>query len=462
MANRQLIDDLGLNWSSGQRDEFLAKIKVVELPKYKSLYPSTDLFSAGMPEASHQWQGHWKDSPPRNPCYNEGLHQGIADWDYLPFQYIVPHEESVIFRDIETKETVLVVLRDFIPDEDLRNIMMRVCREIVKTRLDDEREDPKLRCDFGYTCCSQQDPEIRLAASCIKLNTEEEIELDDTAQGVAGIVWNLMKSRFPPEITDNNTNRENGFPRISMTKDGASFTFKAGGEDVEFETGEDGSEQPPLPGMSGVYYARHTHTEVDGNSWIIACTVNTPDSTTANDNLYLASYGIMVLPTTNTASAWRPWDYHSASLYKKESGPEDRAEFEVHNDEGLDKDTVFEILKSLKAARKRSNWLDDRRKWKVTKPTLPRTGWPFMNVPEAESPKLQSPKPEPASHRYKLRPRITKPRYCVDSESFTDSEASDSDSGSEFEAEPTTPRTGFKTNTDNCGECITVKTSPTP
>lgn len=463
MANRQLIDGLGLNWSTSQRDEFLAKIKIVELPKLESPHPPTELFSAGIPEERHQWQGSWKDKSLRDPWYNEGLCRETVDLD-SHLKYIVPQEESVIFRDIETKETVLVVLRDFIPDEDLRKVMMRVCREIVKSHQDGKREDPGMLCHVGYTCSPQNDSQVRLAASCIKLNTDEEItdetELNNAAQGVAGMVWNLMKSQFPPEITAkyNDTIHDNEFPRMEIRKDDETFTFKVGGEDVTFDTGEDGLELPSPSGMAAVYYARHTHTEVNGNSWIVSCTVNAPGDTTTGGNFYLASYGIMVLPTTNTASAWRPWDYYGTSLYEKESGPEDRAGFEVCKDEGLDTDMVFEILKSLKAARKRSNWLEDSRKWKVTKATSSK----------ARSQKVHSPKSglletttEPASPRYTLRPRTTKPNYCVDSESFTDSEASDSES--EFESEPTIQTTTIRIIDDtNCRKYYTVNILPPP
>ncbi|KAI1654473.1 hypothetical protein F4813DRAFT_398989 [Daldinia decipiens] len=436
MANRQLIDDLGLNWSTSQRDEFLAEIKVVELPKLGSPYPPTDPSSIGTPEEWHPCQEYWADNSPTDPLYNEGFYEKTVDLDSL--KYIVPQEESVIFRDIETKETVLVVLRDFIPDGDLRQIMMRVCREIIKSHQDDNHEDPEMFHHIGYTCGTQNDAQVRLAASCIKLNTDEEIneetELNDAAQGVAGIVWNLMKSRFPPEVTANynDTIHDIGFPPMEMLKDGETFTFKVGGEDITFDTGEDGLELPPLSGMAARYYAQHTHTEVNDNSWIVACTVKAPDDTTTGGNFYLASYGIMVLPTTNTACARRSCDYKDTSLYEKEPSPEDCAVFEVHKDRGLNRDMVFEILKSLKAARKRSNWLDDCRKWKVTKATSPKVRSRKANSAKSS---LLATETELAAPRYKLRPRTTKPNYCVDSESSTDSEACDSGSGSEFEDE---------------------------
>ncbi|KAI0121950.1 hypothetical protein F4814DRAFT_457819 [Daldinia grandis] len=473
----QLIDDLGLNLSSGQRDEFLTNIKVVELPKLESPYPPTDLSLDGTPEAKHQWQQYQEDELRRDPQYTKGSYQEIMDLDCSHLKYIVPQEESVIIRDINTRETVLIVLRDSIPDEDLQKKMIGVCRELVKSHQYNKSEYPGMFCHIGYTCGSQKDPQIRLAASCVKLNEHDKIngetELNNKAQGMAGMMWNLMKSQFPPQIVThyNNTVRGNDFPPIDIMKNDETFTCEVGDEGAMASTGEGELRLFPPSGMTSVYYARHTHTEANGNSWIIACTVNAPDSTTNGSDVYLASYGIMVLPATNTVSAWHPWDYHGTSLHKREPDPEDRPGFEGR------KDMVFEILKSLKAARKRSTWLDDRRKWKVTKATSPKASppkvrpkvsllkaippkvhLPKIHSPDMYSPKVHSPKSGlvetktgPAPHRYGLRPRITKPQYYIDSESE-----------SEFEAEPITQTTTFLPVDDtNHRECIAVK-SPAP
>ncbi|KAK6953323.1 hypothetical protein Daesc_005626 [Daldinia eschscholtzii] len=465
-----------MNWSSSQRDEYLDKVKIVDLRRLDAPYPPVNSFAAGTPDAGRQWGEYWKDKPLRDRRYNHGLRRDIVGLDYRRFKYIVPQHESVIFRDMDSKETVLVVLRDFIPDEDLRKSMINVCREIVTYHRDDRREDPGMLSHFGYTCGSRHDPQIRLAAACIRLDTDEkklrEADMNDRAQGMAGIVWNLMRSKFPPEIVAdyNDTIRENGIPRMDMMRDDQSFTFKVGGEDVTFETGENGLELPPPSAMAAVHYARYTHTESNGNSWIVACTVNAPEDYTKGGNFYLASYGIMMLPATNTATAWRPWHLHGTTLYEMTPSPEGRLGHEVRKDGGLNTGMVFEVSKSLKAARKRSAWLDDCRKWKVRKATSPKVSSPKMSSSRIKASEVRAPKSglpetktEPPSTRYTLRPRTTRPNYYEsDLELSPGSEPAESDFEDEHRSESETgPETELEVWTETESGTDTESESPT-
>ncbi|KAI5917929.1 hypothetical protein F4810DRAFT_726568 [Camillea tinctor] len=357
---------LGLDWTADQRDAFLKSIKVVDLPRLLEPYPINDFYVAGTQKAKEEWDTYWHGKPLKDPRYHRGVRRDILNLDESRLRYIVRQDESVIFRDAHTGELSFVIIRDFIPDEDIRETMVEVCKEIVKNRRDDRREDPGMLVHFGYTCGSRHDPQIQLAASSLRLNTVakriNEEQLNNRAQGMAGVMWNSMRSRLPSEIIDdyNDTILENNFPRMDMGREDDTFTFKTSGGDITFE----GLELPPPSGLSAINYARHTHKETNGNNWILAYTCHAPKDPTKGGNFYLASYGIMMEPASNTVSAWHPKDYHGTTLYEMKEGKERRAGFEVRQDGDYNTGMVFELSKSLKNARKNSAWLDRRRRTK--------------------------------------------------------------------------------------------------
>ncbi|OTA96533.1 hypothetical protein M434DRAFT_40062, partial [Hypoxylon sp. CO27-5] len=57
---------------------------------------------------------------------------------------------------------------------------------------------------------------------------------------------------------------------------------------------------PPPSGLCSMNYARHTHSEMNGNKWTIACNLHAPSDSSKGGNFYLASYGIMVVAASNT------------------------------------------------------------------------------------------------------------------------------------------------------------------
>ncbi|CAJ2506820.1 Uu.00g080060.m01.CDS01 [Anthostomella pinea] len=325
---------LGLDWSPAQRNAYLKDVKVVDIKRLDQPYPVDDHYVAGTPKAREQWSDYWHEKPMKDRRYRHGIRPKILDLDESRLQYIIPQSESVIFRDADTKELVMVVLRSFMPDEGVRGTMVELCKDILKARRNDRREDPGMLVHFGYTCGSRHDPQIQLAAPCVRLNTvakqQSEEQLNIRAQGMAGLTWNMMKSRLPLEITAtyNDMIEAYDLPRMDMGRDDDAFTFQLKGQDVTFQ----GLELPPPSGLSAINYARHTHTETNGDNWIVACTCNAPDDPTKGGNFYIASYGIMMEPATNTVSAWHPPDYHGTSLYEMTEGPERRAGYEIRTE----------------------------------------------------------------------------------------------------------------------------------
>ncbi|RYP80725.1 hypothetical protein DL769_002322 [Monosporascus sp. CRB-8-3] len=361
---------LGLNWTPEERDEYISNIKVVDLPRLEEPYPINDFFTAGTPKAKREWDAYWKEKQLVDPRYNKGQRRAIINLDKSRLQYVIKQDESVMFRDADTKELVLVVLRNFIPDDNIRETMIEICREILKYRRDDRREDPGMLVHFGYTCGSRNQPRIQMAAPNVRLDTHEKQErerrLNVKAQGMAGLLWNMMRSRLPPEIIAeyNDLIEEYDLPRMDMMRDDDTFSFKIDGKMVTFRD----LELPPPSGLSAINYARYTHKEINGNNWIVACTCKAPRNPNKGGNFYLASYGIMMEPASNTVSAWHPTDYHGTTLYEMMEGPEKRAGYEVRPDGEINTGMVFEVSKAIKNARYNSDWLNERARPKLSKP----------------------------------------------------------------------------------------------
>ncbi|KAI0390419.1 hypothetical protein F5Y17DRAFT_468965 [Xylariaceae sp. FL0594] len=342
---------LELDWSAKQRDAFLGKVKVVDIERLDEPYPIDGYYVAGTAKAKRQWDAYWR------------VRWSVKTFDKRRLRYIIPQDESVIFRDAETKQVVFVVLRDFLADEAVRESMISVCKELTNSRRDDRREDPGRLTHFGYTAGSRHDRQIQTAAPNTRQDTapkrRREAQLSTRAQGMAGIIWNLMRSKFSAEIIAdyNDLIAECDFPRMDLGRDDETFTFSIDGKDVTFRD----LELPPPSGLTSINYARHTHNETNGNKWVIAFTANAPRNPNRGGNFYLASYGIMLEPASNTATAWQSSDYHGTTLYEMKEGPERRAGFEVRMDGDFSTGMVFEISKALRSARLESAWLDRRR-----------------------------------------------------------------------------------------------------
>lgn len=246
----------------------------------------------------------------------------------------------------------MIVIRGVIPDDDVREDFVQTCLDVIKVRRDDRREDPGQLCHFGYTCGSRNTPGIQLAANCVKRTPAQTTKLNNQAQGMAGIGWNILRSRIPQLILDDydDTVKRVGCPRMDMGKTGdETFAYAVGGKSLTFNTSGN-LQLPPPSGLCSINYSRFTHREQNGNNWFIALTCRAPDDPELGGNFYNASYGIMMQAATNTVSAWNPSDYHGTTLYEMVEGPERRAGYEVRPDGGQNIGFSFEVSKGLSFA----------------------------------------------------------------------------------------------------------------
>ncbi|KAJ2988777.1 hypothetical protein NUW58_g3797 [Xylaria curta] len=348
---------LGLGWNSARRDAFFKTVKVVEIKRLSKPYPQRNCYVAGTPTAKAQWDTYWRTKP------LDRVRRTTMNLEKHRLQYIVPQNESVIFRDADTHELILVVIRHLVPEEGIRKSMVDVCQELMRSRCDDRQNDPGRMVHFGYTCGSRYGRQIQLATPNMRMDTpatqRREERLNVKAQGMAGIVWNLMRSKLPPEIISdyNDMINEEDFPRMDMGRDDEAFMFQVEDRKVTFYD----LELPPPSALAAINYARHTHIEANGNNWIVAYTANAPGDPDKGGNFYVASYGIMVEAASNAASAWRPSDYHGTTLYEMAEKPAFCSNFEARADGDFNTGFVFELSKAFRGARRNSQWLDNRR-----------------------------------------------------------------------------------------------------
>ncbi|KAK8091891.1 hypothetical protein PG997_002252 [Apiospora hydei] len=350
---KQIEKRLGINWSPAQKKKYLHSIKTVYLKRLETPYPINNFYTAGTQKAQDEWDAYWKGKPLKDPRYNKGLRRGTKTIDFSKLQYIIEQDESVQFRDEDTKELVMVVLRNFFPDEAMREAFTEICLDVVDRR----REDPGQLCHFGYTCGSRHQPGLRLTTCNKRLNTPArqayERRLNYKAQGMASLGWNMLKSRLPDEIIQDYEDAiaNSGAPRMDMMREEKNFSFEFNGKSVTF----DDLDLAPPSELCSINYSRFTHKENNGNRFFIACATQAPADPTKGGNFYNASYGIMLKAATNTVTSWMPKDYHGTTLYEMVEGPEKRAGYEVRPDGGINTGFSFEVSKMIRNAVKQGD-----------------------------------------------------------------------------------------------------------
>lgn len=219
-----------------------------------------------------EWQA------PEVPALQQGLRRGTKTIDFSKLQYVLEQDESVRFLDADTKELVMIVIRNFFPDDAMRKEFTKVCLEVVDRRRDDRREDPGQLCHFGYTCGSRHQPGLRIATCNKRLKTPARVEyerrLNYKAQGMAGLGWNMLKSRLLDAIIQDYENAiaDAGAPRMDMERADKNFSFPFHSESVTFND----LDLAPPSGLCSINYSRFTHKDNNGNRFFIACTTQAP------------------------------------------------------------------------------------------------------------------------------------------------------------------------------------------
>ncbi|KAI1647733.1 uncharacterized protein F4817DRAFT_358535 [Daldinia loculata] len=379
-----LLVSLGLTWTKSQKTAYLETIRTITLPRLNVIQASAvenrvinepylhrDDFLTETPAAKLSWDAYWEETYLRKPTAR-ALRQNVIRCHPHQWKYIIQPNESVIIRDEHTNKIVLIVLRDLVPHQSLASAMEDVCVELATKCPFERQDDPGTLVHFAYTCGSRQNFQIQLATPKRGPNMGPNYELQSKAQGVAGLLWNMLRCRLPDEIIDdfNDTVHRHHLPRMDMMKaPDTSFAFEIGSRNVRFPTGTGADfELPPPSGLISYNYARYTHNEVNANNWVIGYTTHAPDDHTKGGNFYLAQYGVLLLPASNTAWSWQPTDHHGTTLFEMtDIGENDSIGCSERRLDGqYNVGLLFEISKALPTARFNTSWL----------PEMPRTPSP--------------------------------------------------------------------------------------
>ncbi|KAI1371867.1 hypothetical protein F4677DRAFT_456929 [Hypoxylon crocopeplum] len=355
-TNSRIINDLGLNWTAARRDNYLNKVTTIYLPrldlhKSNQYHPPPNKYIAGTPKAGASWHAYWKATSIKRHEKHYGQRHDIVSFHNSYWRRIIQKDESIIIRDEVTRQIVLILVSN----------ITDTCIDISRRRTFEREDDPGHLAHFGYTCGSWAHPQLQLAEPFPKLYSQAEKvagkRLNNRSLGMAGLVWNMLRSRLPEEIISdfNDTTTRYGLPRMDMMKGyDTSIAFTVKGEDVILSTGPaSGLELPPLSGLVAFNYGRYTHNEVNCNNWVIGYTTHAPEDPKNGGNFYLAQYGVLVLAASNTVFTWHPTDYHGTTLFEMKPALGDEICAGVRVDGDFNIGFIFEMSKRLRTAPKK-------------------------------------------------------------------------------------------------------------
>lgn len=226
-------------------------------------------------------------------------------------RYTVPQDKSVIFCDAHTREVVLVVLRDVVSNQNVKREMAEISQEVTKCRYSDEYKDK-----HGYT-----NPAVK----------ERRETVLGFAEGMVSLLWHIILNRLPAGVFCGYDTARGGYilpkklppPKMYHGDTNGTFTFGVNGQSVLFciedSVEEDNSHSTPLSLHLSAYRNSLSYHGMK-NDWTIAYAANNPARPSSINNLFLEDYGIVVLPASNTVTAWRTRLYRGPRLHDMVDG----------------------------------------------------------------------------------------------------------------------------------------------
>ncbi|TFY63638.1 hypothetical protein EVJ58_g3143 [Rhodofomes roseus] len=288
---------------------------VVVLDRLREAYPEYHQWIAETPEIEQQW-GH-RIRKGKKADKRHKRHPLVLE-DPSRLRYVVKEDESVVFRDKETGDIIMMVIRDFCKDPRALKFVDCNAAESVDLRKSVRLEDPGKLVLLGYTAGSRSHPLFDWARNLrSKKHTPEFLkDLDFRLSSAFALFWNLLQVRIPKEVlapfesylADNSMCRMDGNSGKSTDSRGI-YMVDLGDKYIEFND----AELAPPSGVAGCNYARAIHREKQAQKWAFSWTTSRRKGMTGG-SFYEAVYGIKVLQAPNTMVAWMPEHDHGTSL----------------------------------------------------------------------------------------------------------------------------------------------------
>jgi hypothetical protein len=127
------IHRIGLNWSPDTRDLFLSGLKPVYLPKLRAPYPPINHWMCESDAIYDKWSDYLKHDPRAQPDKRRPR-QPIFRCDPSRLSLDIETDQSTIVYDADSKELILLVLRNFSSDPDLLSHIEGVIKQAVEMR----------------------------------------------------------------------------------------------------------------------------------------------------------------------------------------------------------------------------------------------------------------------------------------------------------------------------------------
>ncbi|KAH9911012.1 uncharacterized protein B0H18DRAFT_893745 [Fomitopsis serialis] len=244
--------------------------------------------------------------------------------------YEVRENENVVFRDIDSGEIIMIVLRNFCRDALVVEGVNATMELALAMRKSVRLEDPGKIVNLGYTAGARNHPLFDWTKN-LKSKKHDPDDLKDInfeISSVFALFWALLRVHLPQEVL-------RGFEDYLADNDMCRMDAdeKRGNVEGEYVVHESSLEAPSsrhrlalldatTPGMfdcsSGLQFltarCRAIHNEKQPQKWAFSWTTKRDPQMKRGGQFYLAKYGIKVRQAANTMVAWQPEHAHGTSL----------------------------------------------------------------------------------------------------------------------------------------------------
>ncbi|KAA8892791.1 hypothetical protein FN846DRAFT_1009128 [Sphaerosporella brunnea] len=316
----ELRRSLGLGWTATQREKFLApeSIPTVSLPMLKKRWPPKDVWLSEAPTTGLLWERHFQEAKLQDKRIERKDVLISSDGD--SWQKTIKAGESVIIRDAQTGQIVLVVIRNFCNHQGVLDWAIKIVQAAVNIKKSVRLDDPGKLVMNGYTSGSRNAPSVVWAKNLLQSPTRlfespQELEsFDFQVSSTYALMWNMARSKLPPEIlADIDKFVDGEGVRAVMDGNGTMkgyYGLKLKEEYYEFHSAE-------LAHPQGNYarnYSRFCHHEKNAHDYCLAWTISRLQDPSSGGNFYVADYGIKVEASTDMMVAWKGAHFHGTTL----------------------------------------------------------------------------------------------------------------------------------------------------
>lgn len=229
----------------------------------------------------------------------------------------IPPELSCLIFDVDTKELVASIVRNFSRSQTLLDWAKETIDLAVAMRRSARLEDPGLLILIGFTAGSRSHPLFALARNLRRKNIDTT-EADIRNAVASAIFAKHTQMLHPIEVwTDMEAyHRKHSIPHLdskwpkSCEASGPLALPAPGGGTITVRDIEHG----PGCAIMSQNYARPVHFEDHPHKWAVSWTTLRAGTKPSGSNFFVPSYGLRIMQATDTSIAWRPSDYHTTSL----------------------------------------------------------------------------------------------------------------------------------------------------